>query len=210
MISEISLYRDGLCEILGQRDEIEVLGGSPRVDVALRSLRRMAGRPDIVLIDIGSPSGVSALQQLAGAVPGVKIVAITVPDSVADVIACAECGASGFVTRDASLEQLVSALEGVVRGEVLCSPRITAALLRHVSSLAQERAPTTALTQREQEILSLIDAGMSNKAIARQLCIELPTVKNHVHRIIAKLGVENRAQAAARARGAPAAVNPLD
>lgn len=163
-------------------------------------IRELVAGPDVVLLDIGAPDGLLALRELAGTVPGVRILAITVPDRESDVVACAESGAAGFVTRGASLEELVDALESVARGEVLCSPRITAALVQRVGLLARERAGEHQLTQREREILTLIDAGFSNKSIAQRLSIEVPTVKNHVHRIIEKMGVTNRAQAAARFR----------
>jgi two-component system, NarL family, nitrate/nitrite response regulator NarL len=200
VISDIRLYREGLCEILSQREGIEVAGAAADVDSALPVIRELVAEPDVVLLDIGAPDGLLALRELASTVPGVRILAITVPDRDSDVVACAESGAAGFVTRGASLEQLVDALESVARGEVLCSPRITAALVQRVGMLARERAGEGQLTQREREILTLIDAGFSNKSIAQRLSIEVPTVKNHVHRIIEKMGVTNRAQAAARFR----------
>jgi two-component system nitrate/nitrite response regulator NarL len=200
VISDIRLYRDGLCEILSQREGIEVVGVAADVDSALPLIRDLTAGPDVALLDIGAPDGLFALRRLAGAVAGVRILAITVPDDDSDVVACAESGAAGFVTRGASLEELVDALESVARGEVLCSPRITAALVQRVGLLARERAREEQLTQREREILTLIEAGFSNKSIAQRLRIEVPTVKNHVHRIIEKMGVTNRAQAAARFR----------
>ena len=201
VISGIRLYCDGLCEILGQREGIEIAGSAARVDLAEQKLREL-GRPvDAVLIDVAEPNGIDGLRAVIAAVPDSRVVAITVPDREQDVIACAESGAAGFVTRDASIDELVGALHGIARGEVHCSPRMTAALLRRLSSLAKPIEPLQALTVREREILRLIDMGQSNKMIARQLQIELPTVKNHVHHIIEKLGVNNRAQAAARVRG---------
>ena len=201
VISDIRLYRDGLCEILGRREGIEVAGVAADVEGAGVIIRRLRHTPDVALVDIAIPNGIEEVRELAEAIPALRILAITVPEHEGDVLACVESGAAGFVTRDASIEQLVDALEGIARGEALCSPRMTAALLRHVSELARERVPAMPLTMREQEILRLIDDGLSNKQIGQHLCIELPTVKNHVHRIIEKLGVTNRTQAAARMRG---------
>jgi two-component system nitrate/nitrite response regulator NarL len=197
VISEVRLYREGLCEILAKREGIEIVGTAARVADASARIRELEQLPDVVLVDIGEPTRIDDLRQLAEDLPSLRIVAITVPDRARDVIACAESGVAGFVTRDASLAELVEALESAVRGEVVVPPRITAVLLRHVTSLARERTDTTRLTNREREILSLINAGLSNKSIAEALCIELPTVKNHVHRILEKLGVTNRMQAAA-------------
>lgn len=200
VISDIRLYRDGLCQILGQRDEFEISGVAARVDEAVGEVPALTPPPDVALLDVSQPDGLCGVRRLAATVPGLKILAITVPDQPGDVIACAESGAAGIVTRDASVQQLVEALEGVAQGEVRCSPRITAVLLEHVGSLAQGREPATLLTSRERQILKLVEAGLSNKQIAQRLSIELPTVKNHVHRIIEKLGVSNRTQAATRMR----------
>ena len=115
-----------------------------------------------------------------------------------------EAGAAGYLTRDASLRDLFAALSSAVRDEVLCSPRIVASLARRLARLAEQHAtrPTPAsLTAREAEVVGLLDAGLSNKEIATRLCIELPTVKNHVHHILEKLHVNRRGEAAARLRG---------
>ena len=109
------------------------------------------------------------------------------------------------MTSDASVAELVAAIESVARGESLCTPSVAAALMRRLASLARSWAdadPIEPLTRREREILELIDEGLSNKQIAQRLRIELPTVKNHVHHILGKLGVHRRAEAAALARAA--------
>jgi DNA-binding NarL/FixJ family response regulator len=98
---------------------------------------------------------------------------------------------------------LIATLASVVRDEMACSPRIAAALLRRVASLAVERSPWPSgarLTARELEVLGLIDEGLSNKQIAGRLCIELATVKNHVHNILEKLQVGRRSEAALQVR----------
>lgn len=200
VISGIRLYSDGLCAILGGRGRIEIVGMASRVDKATQELQTSHPPVDVVLIDVADPIGIEGLREIVGSVPESRIVAITVPDREQDVIACAESGAAGFVTREASIDQLIDALHAVTRGEMQCSPKMTAALVRRLSSLARPAGPANALTAREREIIELIDVGLSNKMIARQLRIGLPTVKNHVHHIIEKLGVDNRAQAAALMR----------
>ena len=118
-------------------------------------------------------------------------------------LACAEAGVAAFVTRDTSLDGLTATLECVAQGGARCSPRATAALLRRLASLADGRPPATRgaqLTPREREILTLIDQGRSNKQIARQLQIQLATVKNPVHSVLEKLQVERRGAAAAAMR----------
>jgi DNA-binding NarL/FixJ family response regulator len=128
-------------------------------------------------------------------------VTLGVDDGDDDVLAWAEAGVSGYVARDASFEDLVETVRAVARGELRCSPRLAATLLRRVTALAGD-APhsATRLTQREREISSLLEAGLSNKEIAGRLYIELPTVKNHVHNILRKVGASRRGEAAALLR----------
>ncbi len=129
--------------------------------------------------------------------------ALAVSEVESDVLAWAEAGVVGYVPREASLEDLVSTIEAVVRGELRCSPRIAATLFRRVTKLSANRRHTPQgihLTPRELEILDLIDHGLSNKQIAGKLGIEVATVKNHVHNILEKLQVNRRGEAAARMR----------
>jgi DNA-binding NarL/FixJ family response regulator len=108
-------------------------------------------------------------------------------------------GVAGYVTRGASMDDVLEAIQAAARGEVRCSPRVAGFLFRHIASLAKEQSPspvqTSALTARESQILELLRQGMTNKMISRRLGIELPTVKNHVHSVLAKLGVHRRAEA---------------
>jgi DNA-binding NarL/FixJ family response regulator len=135
------------------------------------------------------------------------VVGIAVPDGEDDVIACAEAGLSGYVTRTDSIAATVEAIESVARGELVTTPRMAAALLQRVRNLATSAPAPGAvrLTPREREIADLLGDGHSNKAIAQRLHIEPTTVKNHVHNILAKLGVSRRADAAQRLRALPRA-----
>jgi DNA-binding NarL/FixJ family response regulator len=137
---------------------------------------------------------------MRGVIPGLKVIALGIDELESEVIRWAEAGIDGLVSRQASLEDLMATVDSVAQGETLCSPRMTAALLRHVGVLARERGSsraTSPLTAREREIAGLIDEGLSNKEIAQRLCIELATVKNHVHNLLEKLGVRRRGEAAA-------------
>jgi DNA-binding NarL/FixJ family response regulator len=203
VISGVRLYREGLCESLERREGIEIAGVAADVAAGTVAIRCLASPPDVLLLDMSEPGRVDLARQLLEALPAVRVLAISVPDNERDVIACAESGVAGFLTVESSIDDLVAALESAARGDLLCSPAIAAALLRRVSALARGRDsadPASALTVRELEIVRLIDAGHSNKQIAQRLCIELSTVKNHVHHILAKLGVERRSEAAARLR----------
>jgi DNA-binding NarL/FixJ family response regulator len=156
----------------------------------------------VVLLEVGIPGGLDAVVGNGHGARPTRILALGVPDEEDDVIACAEAGVAGYVMREDSLDALVVAIESVVRDEMLCSPRAAAALMRRVRVLSAERQEALGqkLTRRELEIVALIDEGLSNKAIAQRLCIELATVKNHVHNILEKLDVSRRAEAAARVR----------
>jgi two-component system, NarL family, nitrate/nitrite response regulator NarL len=203
VVSGVRLYREGLCESLERREGVEVIGAAADVAAGAVAIRRLASPPDVVLLDIGEPARVEAARQLLDVLPASRVLAISVPDNELDVIACAETGVSGFLTIESSIDDLVAALESAGRGDLLCSPAMAAALLRRVSALARGREssdPAEALTLRELEIVRLIDEGHSNKQIAQRLCIELSTVKNHVHHILGKLGVQRRSEAAARVR----------
>lgn len=201
VVSAVRLYRDGINRILEHRPGIRVIGATATYQAAAPILRDID--PDVVLLDAPISEATVALQALGG--PVQKVVVLGIVESEPDVIAWAEAGAAGYVSREASSEELAATIEAVARGETLCSPRIVAALLRRVAALAQSPAhPGTrrddCLTPREREVAGLIGDGLSNKEIARHLCIEVPTVKNHVHNVLKKLEVARRGQAAAHLR----------
>jgi two-component system, NarL family, nitrate/nitrite response regulator NarL len=201
ILAEFSVHREALAGSLGGDGRIDV---EVAVDLeeALAALEEV--RPQIVLVDMPMPAGANAVRALVSAAPQAKVVAVEVSsEAESDVIALAEAGAAGYVTREASTEDLVAAVEAASRGEVLCSPGIAGTLLRRVGTLARERRPEPIegpLTARELDVLCLIEEGRSNKEIARALSIELPTVKNHVHSILEKLDVHRRTAAVAHAR----------
>jgi DNA-binding NarL/FixJ family response regulator len=157
----------------------------------------------VVLIDAASPASLDAVNALAGAAPAARIVALAVAEREPDVVACAEAGMAAYVPREASVDELLRTLARVREGEVACPPRIAGGLFRRLAAHAAEhsrRGPAPALTRREAEILELLGEGLSNKEIARRLCIQVATVKNHVHSILDKLNVRRRGEAAAFAR----------
>jgi len=201
IVAAIRLYREGLAEMLADESSVVVVATAAGADEAVRALRQH--EPDIVLLDMAIPDNTWVVRALVAAVPGTRVVALAVPEAEDEVLACAEAGVAGYVTREGSVEDVVAAVESVARGEVLCSPRMAATLMQRVATLALERSPASIesrLTARELEILDLIDQGLSNKEIARKLTIELSTVKNHVHSILEKLNVSRRHEAAARRR----------
>jgi two-component system, NarL family, nitrate/nitrite response regulator NarL len=201
VLGEVGVYREALARSLGRDERFEVVGVAADVEEALAVLERVEA--DVLLVDTRMTKGVDAVRALAAAAPKVKLVALAVPEVEGEVIAFAEAGASAYVTLDGSIDDLASVVRSVERGEVLCSPGMAAGLFRRVAVLARERQLDPVeekLTTRELDVLRLIEEGLANKEIATALSIEIPTVKNHVHRILEKLNVHRRTEAAARAR----------
>jgi two-component system nitrate/nitrite response regulator NarL len=205
VISGICLYREGLTEMLDRTGAISVVASASDVRDGLTLWNGLDEPPDVILLDTVPADAEVSIRALLAAIPDARVVALTVPNHESEILAVAEAGIAGFVTSDASVAELVAAIESVAKGEALCTPSVAAALMRRLSALARswaEADPIQPLTTREREILELIDEGLSNKQIAQRLRIELPTVKNHVHHILGKLGVHRRAEAAALARAA--------
>jgi DNA-binding NarL/FixJ family response regulator len=202
LLSDVRLYREGLAQALARLPRMDVVGTSTVGDVitALRELR-----PQVVLLDIAKRQSLLAVSAIHGAAPDVRVVAFAVADADDEVVACAEAGVAGCVPWDASIGDVAGVVESAARGEAACPPRMIATLFRRLAALAADRgnalSPRLGLTGRERQIVELVDRGLSNKEIARCLCIELATVKNHVHNVLEKLHVSSRGEAAARVRG---------
>lgn len=155
---------------------------------------------DVLLIDAGchNPEQSTKLRDLY---PAGKIVLFGIDAIGPSIVNYAQAGVSGFVCLDASLSDLIAAIESAICGEFNCTPRIAGKLLEQIHSLAaRERTDTRSdgLTAREREIASLMARGLSNKQIARSLSVQDNTVKNHVHSILTKLGVHRRGEVIAR------------
>ncbi len=220
-MSDVRLYRDGLLLALAGRNALRTLGVAADAGAA-RALAALHA-PDVVLLDTGMPGALDLARALRREAPSVTLVAFAVADVGPDVVACAEAGIAGYVPRDASVDDVVAAIHAAMRGELHCSPHVTASLFARIAALSDTGAargatpraasatrdaevPLTpvvgdALTRREHEIVRLIDAGLSNKEIGARLRIGTATVKNHVHHILEKLHVRRRGEAAARVRG---------
>jgi DNA-binding NarL/FixJ family response regulator len=199
IVSDVRLYREGLSVLLGRSGHIAVVGAAGSSDEAVGRVAHL--QPDVVLLDAGAGRNVAAAHDLLGSAPNAHVVALAAPESEEDIIALAEAGVLGYVTRDESLDDLMTTIESVARDEMACSPWMATVLVRRVQALAAERPrPTKRLTAREAEILELVAQGLSNKEIAARLYIEVTTVKNHVHNILEKLGVSRREEAVARTR----------
>lgn len=199
LLADLRLYRDGLGTMLRER-------GRFRVTAREVSALAWGTAPDVdVVVLDASHEGALASLRAATASAGAPVVVIGVSGDEEQILAYAEAGVIGFVEREATLEELVRAIEHAARGDAWCSPRVTAAVLQRLAALAGRGAATVepSLTSRERQIVQLIAEGLSNKEIARRLYIELATVKNHVHNILEKLQVNRRDEAVARLQVLP-------
>lgn len=190
------LYREGLAQLLNAYDELTVVGAESTGRGAVERLDETA--PDVALIDMGISDLDAMSSALASRSPRVPLVAIGINDPDSDVLAWAELGIASYVTRECSVDALATAVRAAADGELICSPRTAGTLIRRLAELAAERhrdGSLAPLTRREREVAALMCQHLSNKEIATELCIEVATVKNHVHNILDKLSVHRRVEA---------------
>jgi DNA-binding NarL/FixJ family response regulator len=194
------LVRSGLRMILDAQPDIDVVGeaGDGHEAVSVSRLER----PDVVLMDVRMPGldGIAATRQLAG--PDVDdpmaVLVLTTFDLDEHVYDALRAGARGFLLKDATREELVSAVRVIARGDALLAPSVTRRLIEQMASSAPSRPPITALdelTPREREVLLLVAEGLTNAEIAQRLVVGEATVKTHVAHVLMKLGLRDRIQA---------------
>ena len=196
VISEICFFREGIVAALEEAPEIGT------VTEAAQAPEPEGGgaAADVVVVDLATAQSLSVIAAVRRAVPDARIVALGA-DREEQALACARASVSGFVTRDQSLDELVSAVVEVGRGRELCPPSVGVLLLRVMGGNAASKSGRgDALTDRELDVVKLLERGLSNKEIAAALVIEPATVKNHVHNVLRKLNVHRRGQVAALGR----------
>lgn len=204
MLTPVRLLGDGLIACLRSRPDMSVLA----VINDLASLRQALGTspPDVVLVDVTQGIDLFDIRAIAAQWPDVALVALGLTEQRQDVIQCGRAGFAGYVSRDASIDELCHTLSEIVAGRLACSPEIAGGLLRALFRRDQRMdEPDTdlSLTRRESEVLELLGHGLSNKEIGDQLCLSVATVKHHVHHVLAKLRLPKRAQAMRRVRDEP-------
>lgn len=198
VIADVRLYRDGLAAALGSHEPVVVVGQAGTCADARAIVAATA--PDVVIVDVAVRDALELIRDLRRDSPQSEVIAFAVDEVTSSIVECAEAGAAGYVTAEASLEELVGAVLRAVHGELLCSPRIAGQLFRRLADVRAPAAVSMAplLTARERQVLDLVRQGLSNKEIAQTLNIAESTVKNHVHHLLAKLNVPSRTHAAAR------------
>jgi DNA-binding NarL/FixJ family response regulator len=202
IVDDQPLVRTGLEMILSSQPDIEVAGEAGDGAAAVLAVERLArqGEPvDVVIMDIRMPlmDGVTATKALCDQPDGPKVMVLTTFDTDEDAFAALQAGASGFLLKNAPPEDLLSAIRTVADGDAVVAPRVTRRLLDHfagrfVPAKADQRLAL--LTDREREVVLLVAQGLSNAEIAAQLVVAEATVKTHVGRVLAKLGLRDRVQ----------------
>ena len=216
VVDDQEMVRAGFAALLAAQDGIEVAGQAADGAAALAVCAET--EPDVVLMDVRMPvlDGVEATTRLLRSPTRARVVMLTTFDVDDYVYAALRAGASGFLLKDATPEELVSAVRVVAAGESLLAPTVTSRLIARFArqpGMVATPPALDALTPREREVLVLIARGLSNKEIAAWLVVAEQTVKTHVGRILAKLALRDRAQAvmAAYESGlvAPGAIDPV-
>jgi DNA-binding NarL/FixJ family response regulator len=199
IVDDDDLMRAGLRGVLSNDEAIEVVGEAGDGREVVYRTRLL--RPDIVLMDVRMPDvdGISATRELLATFPESKVVILTTFEQDDYIFGALSAGASGFLLKRTRPEELIAAVKTIAAGNSLLSPSVTS---RVIERMAQQPPPDASrdarldeLTPRESEVLELVARGLSNGEIAATLVIEESTVKTHVKRILAKLGVRDRVQA---------------
>jgi DNA-binding NarL/FixJ family response regulator len=199
LVDDDQLMRAGLRAVLSSDAGIEVVGEAETGRAAVARVRAL--RPDLVLMDVRMPDldGIAATREVLATSPDVKVVILTTFEQDDYIFGALSAGASGFLLKRTSPEELLAAIHTVAAGDSLLSPSVTRIVIERLS---RDPAPRAAgsdaaadLTPREREVLGLVARGLSNGEIAAALVIEETTVKTHVKRILMKLGLRDRIQA---------------
>lgn len=201
VVDDHPIYRDGLAALVEATDDLELVGA---VADGPEIVRLVAEQPvDVVLMDLSLPtmSGVDATARITSRSPAPAILVVTMVDDDDTVVAALRAGARGYVLKGAPGEEIVAAVRTVAAGGAVFGPGVAGQVL---ALTGERRTPALAedddLTGRERQVLELVAEGMSNAQIARRLDLSLKTVQNYVSRILDKLQVADRTQAALRAR----------
>ena len=184
------VVRDGLRGMLESQPDFEVVGEAADGAQAIQLAEEL--KPEIVLMDLRMPQvdGVTAIREIKSSQAETQILVLTTYDSDADILRAIEAGATGYLLKDSSREELYGAIRATARGDTVLAPTVAARLVGQMRAPAEER-----LSSRELEVLQLVAEGASNKDIASRLHISQATVKSHLIHIFGKLGVSDRTAA---------------
>jgi two-component system NarL family response regulator len=200
IVDDHALFRRGLHMVLKQEPDIEVVGEAADGHEAVGKAQELM--PDVILMDVRMPkrSGIEATQKIKELLPHVKILMLTISDEEADLYEAIKAGASGYLLKEISIDEVADAVRSVWAGQSRISPSMAAKLLTEFAAMskrAEERQqlPAPRLTDREMEVLTLVAQGLNNRDIAKDLFISENTVKNHIRNILEKLHLHSRMEA---------------
>jgi DNA-binding NarL/FixJ family response regulator len=199
LVDDDGLMREGLRAVLSSDDTIEVTGEAENGRLAVQRARHL--RPDVVLMDVRMPEldGIAATEQLIAAAPDAQVVILTTFEEDEYILGALRAGASGFLLKRSTPEDLIAAIHTVAAGDALLSPSVTRRVIDRMASQPVVGEGSDArldeLTPREREVLELIAQGLSNREIAAALVVEETTVKTHVKRVLMKLDARDRVHA---------------
>lgn len=204
VVDDHPLFREGVMRSLSDIPEFEMVGEGGSRDDAVRIVRDLC--PDVMLMDISMPgNGLEAIREALDQCPELKIVMLTVSETSEDISKALRLGAKGYVLKGVGSRGLADVVRTVAAGESYVSPALSARLIAGLSNLPdpeEKEDPLAELTEREHEVLQLVASGLSNKRVARELDLHEKTVKHHMTRILSKLKVTNRTEAALALRDA--------
>ncbi|MET3984485.1 response regulator transcription factor [Streptomyces sp. PvR034] len=200
LLDDHEVVRRGLRDLLEAEPDITVVGEAGTAEQALA--RGPALRPDVAVLDVRLPDsdGITVCRELRSRMPGLACLMLTSFDDEDALLDAIMAGASGYVLKQIKGSDLVSAVRTVATGQSMLDPATTARLMHSLrdpeSAKAPQDARLAALSERERAVLELIGEGLTNRQIAKKLYLSEKTVKNHISRLLGKLGVERRVQAA--------------
>jgi len=201
VVDDHVLFRRGLEMVLDLEPDIELVGEAADGAGAIQQAAELS--PDIVLLDVRMPhgTGIEACTGIKEVAPSTRIIMLTISDEEADLYDAIKAGASGYLLKDVSIDEVSAAIRGVADGQSLITPRMASKLLSEFASMIKrtddrpQQLPAPRLTDRELEVLKLVARGMNNREIAKTLFISENTVKNHIRNILEKLQLHSRMEA---------------
>ena len=200
IVDDHALFRRGLQMVLKQEEDIEVVGEAGDGHEAVGKAQELM--PDVILMDVRMPwrSGIEATQQIKDALPHVKILMLTISDEEVDLYDAIKAGASGYLLKEISIDEVADAIRSVWQGQSRISPSMASKLLTEFAAMSKraderQQLPAPRLTEREMGVLKLVAQGLNNRDIAKELFISENTVKNHIRNILEKLHLHSRMEA---------------